>query len=795
MGESKRASFSLTLPNATFWLATLTIYSFLFAISINKVFAQTPNATITANYCLVPGKVRLSATGGGTYYWPYNGSTDQYIDVDLVGTYSVIVTLDGFSNSASIEVSNEMVINGDFTNGNTSFYSDYTYYADNPLVNNELVPDDGTNGYGVGTNGQNYHSNFWGIDHTNNAEGNRNFLLVNGHGSTLTIWQQTVNVVPNTNYYFSAWAMSLNTAGNYARLQFEVNGVRVGSEAVLGPGPKNAAQAEANTYWKRFYSTTLWNSGSISGPITIRIVNNVDYAAGNDFGIDDISFGTLDVIPATINPQALINQLCEGETIELMANVSGGKTPYVFSWTGPNGFTSNEENPIIENADKSNEGTYTLVFSDAYGCEMQSASTTVIVNEASVSEITESACESFTSNGETFTESGIFTQNLVGVNGCDSTLTLHLTINQPTTSEITETECESFTLNGETFTESGTYTQNLVGINGCDSTLTLHLTINQSTTSEITETACESYTINGETFTESGIYTQTLTNYLGCDSILTLNLTINQPTSAEITETACERFTINGETFTESGTYTQNLVGINGCDSTLILHLTINQPTSAEITETACESFTINGETFTESGIYNQTLTNYLGCDSILTLNLTINQPSSSELFETACESFTINGETFTESGIFTQNLVAINGCDSTLTLHLSIKQPTTSEITETACESFTSNGETFTESGIYTQNLVGINGCDSTLTLHLTINQPTVSELFETTCESITLNGETFKESGIYTQNLVAINGCDSTLTLHLTINQPTSVEITETACESYTLNGETFT
>ncbi|MBN1651042.1 MAG: gliding motility-associated C-terminal domain-containing protein, partial [Bacteroidales bacterium] len=189
--------------------------------------------------------------------------------------------------------------------------------------------------------------------------------------------------------------------------------------------------------------------------------------------------------------------------------------------------------------------------------------------------------------------------------------------------------CESFTLNGETFTESGTYTQNLVGVNGCDSTLTLHLTINQPTTSEITETACESFTLNGETFTESGIYTQKLVNVNGCDSTLTLHLTINHPTSAEITETACESFTLNGETFTESGIFTQNLVAANGCDSTLILHLTINQPTSAELYLEAISSFSANGEVFYESGTYIQSLVNRAGCDSLLILHLTISQANT----------------------------------------------------------------------------------------------------------------------------------------------------------------------
>ncbi len=50
---------------------------------------------------------------------------------------------------------------------------------------------------------------------------------------TLVVWKQTVNVLPNTTYYFSAWGMSLNNVGPFAQLQFSVNGKLVGTAPVL----------------------------------------------------------------------------------------------------------------------------------------------------------------------------------------------------------------------------------------------------------------------------------------------------------------------------------------------------------------------------------------------------------------------------------------------------------------------------------------------------------------------------------------------------------------------------------
>jgi hypothetical protein len=377
-----------------------------FTVAVNPL----PDAKIEPNYCPVApnvGKIQLTATGGtvgSTYLWS-TGQTTNPIYVDIAGNYSVTITTGGCSSTAYLGASTELVVNGDFSSGNTGFFSSYTYYPD-IAGNSELIPDNGTNGYAVGTNGQNYHPNFWGIDHTRNLTGNKNFMLVNGHGSALTIWQETVTVQPNTDYYFSAWAMSLNAVPPYARLQFEVNGTLVGTVANLGAGPNSIAQANANNYWTRFYSNPKWNSGALSGPITIRIFNLENAAGGNDFALDDISFGTLDPIGVTVNPQAVIGStvaICEIEDLELRANRTGGKPPYTYSWTGPNGFTSTLENPIITNVTTASAGTYTLTATDGYGCGPVSGTTTVSVNTAPSCTITgpTSVCPSPT--GYTFT--------------------------------------------------------------------------------------------------------------------------------------------------------------------------------------------------------------------------------------------------------------------------------------------------------------------------------------------------------------------------------------------------------
>ena len=194
-----------------------------------------------------------------------------------------------------------------------------------------------------------------------------------------------------------------------------------------------------------------------------------------------------------------------------------------------------------------------------------------------------------------------------------------------TSGNLTITSCTSYTLNNQTYTSSGVYTQTLTNAAGCDSTLTINLTINNATSNSISQTACDSYTLNAQTYTTTGTYTQTLTNAGGCDSTLTINLTINNATSNSMSATACDSYTLNSQTYTTTGTYTQTLTNASGCDSTLNINLTINDATSNSMSATACYSYTLNSQTYTTSGVYTQTLANEVGCDSVLTLNITIN--------------------------------------------------------------------------------------------------------------------------------------------------------------------------
>ena len=139
-------------------------------------------------------------------------------------------------------------------------------------------------------------------------------------------------------------------------------------------------------------------------------------------------------------------------------------------------------------------------------------------------------CGPYLWNNVNYTQSGIYTFTTKTKHGCDSVATLNLTIKNQTSSTEIISKCGSYTwtTNGQTYTQSGIYNVVLMNAQGCDSIVTLNLTIKSVTTKTESITTCGTYTWleNGQSYAQSGTYTTTLVNAAGCDSIITLNLTI-----------------------------------------------------------------------------------------------------------------------------------------------------------------------------------------------------------------------------------------------------------------------------
>jgi hypothetical protein len=431
--------------------------------------------------------------------------------------------------------------------------------------------------------------------------------------------------------------------------------------------------------------------------------------------------------------------------------------------------------------------TDTVILTNAAGCD------SIITLNLSFSTDTvgidnQIACDSYVwIDGNTYTASNNTAQyTLTNVAGCDSVVTLQLTIYNASNGIDLQSACDSFTwIDGNTYTSSNNTAQfTLTNQHGCDSVVTLNLTINNSTTNTVTETACNAYTwsLDGNTYTNSGTYTYLGTNAGGCPLTTTLNLTINQSSNASLSETACDSYTwaLNGITYTSSGNYTHVINNAAGCDSIITLNLTINNSTSATQNESACDTYTwsLNGTTYNTSGNYTYVQTNTSGCDFTTTLNLIINNATIDTLNESACDSYVwaLNGTTYTTSGIYTYNGTGTNGCPLTSTLILTINDTINASMTETACDAYlwNLNGTNYSSSGTYTHVSTSPTGCLLTTTLFLTVNNSTTVTLNETACGTYLwgLNGNSYNTSGNYTYLDTNAAGCPQTTTLNLIIH-----------------------
>jgi len=132
---------------------------------------------------------------------------------------------------------------------------------------------------------------------------------------------------------------------------------------------------------------------TISGPGTITYADATSPTSGitaSDYGTyvlrwtisNDPCTATFDEVTIILNPPVVAtatsnSPVCETNTLELYCDISGA----TYAWTGPNGFTSTDQNPVIPNATPLMSGIYTVVVSNIPGgCPDATDDTEVTVN-------------------------------------------------------------------------------------------------------------------------------------------------------------------------------------------------------------------------------------------------------------------------------------------------------------------------------------------------------------------------------------------------------------------------------
>ena len=187
-----------------------------------------------------------------------------------------------------------LVKNPEFTNGNLDFISAYQYANTNTTGQQ----------YWVGNNPALWNNAFSACgDH---SSGVGNMLIVSSSAEpNKTIWSQRVDVVPNTNYQFSAWVQSLS--GSSSNLHFSINGVRIGKEIFT----ENTA-----CQWKQF--STIWNAGTHTN-VLVGIETNSDGNLVHPTAIDDVFFGTIATLYDSVRVQ--VGDACDSIRISGMQKI------------------------------------------------------------------------------------------------------------------------------------------------------------------------------------------------------------------------------------------------------------------------------------------------------------------------------------------------------------------------------------------------------------------------------------------------------------------------------------------
>ena len=124
-------------------------------------------------------------------------------------------------------------------------------------------------------------------------------------------------------------------------------------------------------------------------------------------------------------------------------------------------------------------GIYEDIIETEAGCDSTITIDLEIVT-FTTSSITVEACNEYESpSGDDYDESGIYTDIIENEAGCDSIITIDLTIYEDAEVTIDVTTCGSYTVpSGDaTYDETGIYTDLLTTESGCDSVLTINLTI------------------------------------------------------------------------------------------------------------------------------------------------------------------------------------------------------------------------------------------------------------------------------------------------------------------------------
>ncbi len=205
-----------------------------------------------------------------------------------------------------------LITNGDFSSGNSSFSSEYTYVTGA----NSAFPE-GT--YSVVTQASDVHVNWTtAFDHTSGNASGKYFVANSSNDNTDVVWQSDSSVAitqANTNYRFEVYISTLVALSDPGpELQFQIGDgttwIDLGSSFTFVNGTHNVGQ---------WYQAFVDAKFTATGNYYLRLKNNQTAAGGNDLGLDDISFEiNLAGNGTTYNTTTLTNSIKHKDVVAIL---------------------------------------------------------------------------------------------------------------------------------------------------------------------------------------------------------------------------------------------------------------------------------------------------------------------------------------------------------------------------------------------------------------------------------------------------------------------------------------------
>ena len=238
-------------------------------------------------------------------------------------------------------------------------------------------------------------------------------------------------------------------------------------------------------------------------------------------------------------------------------------------------------------------GDYTLSFDEPSGCEY-THTLHLTVHYTLYDTIPMTGCDSLMYKNVKYTAEGICLVDTTVLPTGDRQINfIDVHIHHSSRSEITVSQYEPYKAPwGETYSVSGDYTHTAVNAAGCDSLITLHLTILETAYETLNLTDCDSILYEGKKYTASCSFNDTIVKADGNRTIKTMVFTVHYSSVTRLSISQYEPYKSDmGNTYDQSGDYEEHTVNRFGCDSVVMLHISILDHNERYDTAYFCRGF------------------------------------------------------------------------------------------------------------------------------------------------------------------------------------------------------------